>query len=55
VGVHGKGSEFNDEEDLDAIETTGSGLALGQTRLAANVVEREKGGGDVVLQAGAPG
>ena len=43
VGVHGKGSGFDDEEDLD-IETTGSGLALGQTRLAN--VEREKGGGD---------
>jgi hypothetical protein len=41
--VHGKGSGLDDEEDLD-IETTSSGLALGQTRLAN--VEREKGGGD---------
>jgi hypothetical protein len=43
VGIHGKGSGFDDEEDLD-IETTESGLALSETRLAG--VEREKGGGD---------
>jgi hypothetical protein len=41
--MHGKGSGFDDEEDLD-IETSGSGLALSETRLAS--VEREKGGGD---------
>lgn len=54
VGVHGKGSGFDDEEDLD-IETTGSGLALGQTRLAN--VEREKGGGDRerLVEVGAAG
>jgi hypothetical protein len=43
VGIHGKGSGFDDEEDLD-IETTVSGLALSETRLAS--VERDKGGGD---------
>ena len=43
VGSHGKGSGLDDEEDLD-IETSGPGLALGETRLAS--VEREKGGGD---------
>jgi hypothetical protein len=43
VGIHGKGSRFDDEEDLD-IETTESGLALSETRLAS--VKREKGGGD---------
>lgn len=43
VGIHGKGSGFDDEEDLD-METTGSGLALGETRLAS--VEGERGGGD---------
>lgn len=43
VGNPGKGSGFDDEEDLDD-ETTGSGLALSERRLAS--VEREKGGGD---------
>ena len=43
VGNPGKGSGSDDEEDLDD-ETTGSGLALSERRLAS--VEREKGGGD---------
>jgi hypothetical protein len=43
VGIHWKGSGFDDEEDLD-IETTESGLALSESRLAS--VEREKGGED---------
>jgi hypothetical protein len=42
VGMHGKGSGLDDEEDLD-VERSGSGLALGETRLAS--VERDKGGG----------
>jgi hypothetical protein len=53
VGAHGKGSGFDDEEDLD-IETTGSGLALDETRLAS-VDEREKGGGERGTQVGAAG
>jgi hypothetical protein len=43
VGIHEKGSGFDDEEDLD-IETTESGLALSETRLVS--VEQEKGGRD---------
>lgn len=56
VAAHGKGSGFDDEEDLD-IETTGSGLALGQTRLANVEVGREKGGGEGerLVEGGATG
>jgi hypothetical protein len=43
VGIHEKGSGFDDEEDLD-IKTTESGLALSEMRLAS--VEQEKGGRD---------
>ena len=52
VGVHGKGSGFDDEGDLD-FETAGSGLALGQTRLAK--VEREKDGDNLGHGIGSAG